>query len=150
MPHLRRSVVRSTSLRLKLPGLCDFRDIEIAELYKTILRQKYVRTLNVPVYDFLLVKGIKARYHLEENRPNLSLLHVVVRCLFQCIDLGLQIPTVCELHHNAERGSGLLKEGLLVASHVAVLNGGQNSYFVDSVVLFFLGKLGKLDLHQRG
>jgi hypothetical protein len=30
-----------------------------------------------------------------------------------------------------------------------VLHGGQNSYFVDSVVLLLLGKFGKLDLHQR-
>ena len=101
------------------------------------------------MHNFLLVKRIEARYHLEENRPNLSLLHVVIRRLFQCIDLGLQIPSVCELHHNAERGGGLLKEGLLVASHIVVLHGGQNSYFVDSVVLLLLGKFGKLDLHQR-
>ena len=61
------------------------------------------------------------------------------------------VATVRILHYDAERVRGVLKKGVFVPDHVGVLDAGQNTDLVQSVLLFVFREFLQLDfLHCVG
>ena len=85
LPDLWAGVIRSASLRLEQAALGYFANIKITHLDCSILREEDVSTLNVPVDNLAIVKGLQAVQHLDQVGPA-GLLGDFVR-LFGCCDL---------------------------------------------------------------
>ena len=61
------------------------------------------------------------------------------------VDHHEEITTVSELHHNTQTACIVLKECLFVANDVWMVHGCEDAHLVQSVLLFFGGKLAHLD-----
>ena len=148
LPNFRWCVIRRSSLCLHLIVFCDLAHVKITKFHSAIFRQENVCVFNVSVDYLLLVKVMETCNHLVENRPNLCLLHKLWS-LLALVNFWLEVAAVCILHNDAEGAGWLFEEGLLVACDVGVVDWGQDTHFVDSILFFLCWQLAKFDLSVR-
>jgi hypothetical protein len=58
-----------------------------------------------------------------------------------------KITLGCQLHHDAQTITGLVKEGLLVVDYMAAALRGQNTHLVEGIVTLFVLYAGQPDLY---
>ena len=98
--------------------------------------------------DFLLMKDIQPTDHLLEDTPDLVFFKVAHGTL-SCVNLSLEVATICKLHYNAQRASSLFIKGLFVASNVGVVDGREDTHLIDGVIFFLAGEFCKSNLELR-
>ena len=81
------------------------------------------------------MKGFQSSHNLDKVVPDLFLSELGP-LLLVLLDGLQQISTVRELHDDAEAPFLVLKEGLLVADDVWMVDGSENSNFIDGILLF--------------
>ena len=86
-------------MRVEQAFLCHFRYVEIAELGSLVFVKEDVCTLHVSVQDFELVQRFKSFDNLDDNLPNVLLLHKLLVVL-TFTDPLKHVAIVCELHHD--------------------------------------------------
>ena len=82
------------------------------------------------------MKTLKAQNHLVKDGPDIILLCELL-CLFCLVYLALEITIITVLHDNTEGVGLLFEKGLFVTSNIGMPNGGQDSHFIQSILLFF-------------
>ena len=82
---------------------------------------------------------LKPLYYMHKHFPDLSLLEESLR-LLMILNFLKQVSIVSVLHDNAEGAGRVVKESFLVAYHEFAVDRSQYSYFVQSILFFFLGK----------
>ena len=91
------------------------------------------------------MEGFEASDDLNEEVPDLLFREGSVG-LFVIVYEHEEVATVGILHHEAQATSLVLKESLLVANHVRVVDRGENAHLIKRVFLLFGRKLAHLDL----
>lgn len=72
LPDFRTRVIRCACLGLA-HALHHLRNVQIPQLHHPILRQKHVRTLQITMQDFHIMKNFQPSSELDEYTPHLSL-----------------------------------------------------------------------------
>ena len=93
------------------------------------------------------MEGSQPSDNLNEYVPNFLLLDVGFSFLVAA-DLLEHVSVVCVLHHQAQAGRRLINERLLEPNHVRLVNTGQDSHFIQSILFLFFGQLEHFDLLQ--
>ena len=109
--------------------LGDFRDVEISQFDHTGFCEEEVGAFDVSVADFEVVQGFESPHGLNEEMPDL-LLGVLCLVFLVFLDSLEQITVVTDFHDYAEVARLILKEGLLVANDIWMVDGSENSDFV--------------------
>ena len=129
LPYLGACVVGSTSLGTHHTSFDYSGDIHISELDYAFLGKEHVGTLDVSVTNFEIMEGFEASDDLNEEVPDLLFREGSVG-LFVIVYEHQEVTTVGVLHHKAQTSSLVLKESLLVANHVRVVDRGENAYLI--------------------
>jgi hypothetical protein len=69
-PHLRTRIVRRTGLSVQQPLLGNFTDIHVSKFGTTVLAQKEVGTLEIPVEYLYFMQLLESMHDLYENTPD--------------------------------------------------------------------------------
>ena len=145
LPDLRARIIRGTSLCAHHASLDDARDIHVSKFDHAILREEDVRALDVSMANAQIVESLKASDDLNEEVPDLLFSEVGV-ALLMVVDQHQKIATVRILHHEAQTVCLVLKEGLLVANDVWVVDRRENSDLIEGVLLLLGRQFSHLDL----
>ena len=145
LPHLGAGVVRSTSLGAHHTSFDYSRDIHVSELNNAFLCKEHVCTLDVSVANFEIMEGFETSDDLNEEVPDLLFREGTVG-LFVIVNEHQEVATVSVLHHDAQTTSLVLKESLLVANHIRVVDRGENAHLIERILLLFGTELSHLDL----
>ena len=98
--------------------LGNFTHVEITKFGVSILRQKNVCTLQVPVKNFTRVQRVDTEHEGDENTPDLILFEK--RFIFlMCTDLVIQVSIISIVHHNAKKLI-LVNKGVLITDDIGV------------------------------
>ena len=94
--------------------------------------------------DFEVVESFETSYNLHKKVPNLFLVELC-SILLRFLDQLEQVAIVSMFHYDAKVSRGTLEECVLIPDNVWVLDGSQNSDFVQGVLFFFLRKFTHLN-----
>jgi len=104
-PYLWARVVWCSCLSVKQAFLCDFGNIKITEFGGGVLVQENVGALHVAMQDLELMKRLQALDDLDNNFPDVLLLHELLIVLALANPLE-HISIVCIIHHDATQTRG--------------------------------------------
>ena len=130
-PQLRRHVVGSADLRRCETGLGNFCDAEIAKFNSAPGCQKDVCSLEIAVDDAALVQRGSAHQCLNEEAPDEVLVHQLLAADV-ALDLGTNIAEASKFSHDIKLVA--VKKSVVVSDGVRVLDGGEQTHFIKSVV----------------
>jgi len=143
-PHLRTGIVGCTSLSVTQALLYYFRDVEVSQLGLHVLEQKDVRALHVTMQNPSLVESVEATDDLNEDVPDLLLLEVGLSLLI-VTDLLKYVAVISILHDQAQSRTRFVNKGIFISNDVGVVNRGQNSHFVQRILLLFVREVQHLN-----
>lgn len=129
LPDLGACVVGSSSLGTHHTSFDYSGDIHISELDHTVLGKEHVCALDVPVANFKVMEGFEASDDLNEEVPDLLFREGCVG-LLMVVNEHEEVATVGVLHHEAQTICLILKESLLVANHVRVVDRSENAHLI--------------------
>lgn len=135
LPDFGAGIVRRARLSLEQSSLRNLGDIEVTKLDHTLLGHEQIGTLDIPVDYFEIMEGLQSSHRLDQEVPDL-LLRELCLLLFVLLDCLQQIATVCQLHYDTETSFLVVKEGILVSDDIRMVDGGENSNFIQSILLF--------------
>lgn len=145
LPHFGAGVVWRARLGSKHTAFRHFGHVQIAEFNDPLLGQEQVRTLDIPVANFQIVKGFQPSDDLNQVVPDFLFIEFLT-CLLLLRDQLEHVPTVGVLHHDAEAVRRVLEEGLLVADHIGVVDAREDAHLIQGVLLFFAAQFLHFDL----
>lgn len=126
--------------------LGDFADVQIAKQSCAFFVKENIRTFDVSVENFEIVKAGQRLQGADQHPPNL----VFSECsfvLFVFYDFLIEISVTCVVHHYAQSFT-LVNERFFVTYNVLVLNRGQDSDLIKSVLLLLLTQILKRNFLQ--
>lgn len=94
--------------------------------------------------DFEVVESFETSDNLHKKVPNLFLVELC-SILLRFLDQLKQVAIVSVFHYNAKVSRGTFEESVLIPDNVWVLDGSQNSDFVEGVLFFFLRQFTHLN-----
>ena len=103
-------------------------------------RQEYVGRLYIPVQDIEIVQNPQSVDHLYQDSPHLRLPKKSL-LLLAFHNLAQQVPSICILHHEAQRLALRIVKGLTEPNDARVADTGQDTHFVDCVEPGFICEL---------
>ena len=107
----------------------NLRYIQVSQFDCAILSQEYVRTLDVSVENFQIMKCFHSANNLNEVVPYFLLREMSVLLLVIINELH-HVTAICVLHDNTQGGRRVLKKCLFVADNVLMLDGGKDADLV--------------------
>ena len=116
--------------------LGDFADIQIAKKSCAFFVKENIRTFDVSVENFEIVKAGQRLQRADQHSPDL----VLCKCSFFLLvfyNFLIEISVTCVVHHYAQSFT-LVNERFFVTYNVLVLNRGQDSDLIKSVLLLLL------------
>lgn len=134
LPNLGTGIVWSSCLSREESSLGNFRDVEISELDDAILGDENVGAFDISMDNFQIMQGFEAANNLNKIVPYCFFCELG-SAFFMFLDSLQQVSSVGQLHDDAKASFLVLKEGLFVSDNVWVVDRGENSDFVDGVLL---------------
>ena len=134
-------------MRVTEPLTDNLAYVEVAEFGLHVLAQEQVRTFHISVKDTTQVETSQAPNNLDEDIPDLLLLNVGLPLLIVA-DFLEDVSVVRILHDQTQARSRLINEGITVGNDVRVLDRGEDSDFIEGILLFFLREREHFDVLQ--
>ena len=92
-------------MSVKKASLGNLGDIHIAKFGSSILVQKYIGTLQIPVENVSIVKGLQTLDNLYKDAPDIFLAQIRLLFLMSCNFLE-KISIIGELHNYTKQKKG--------------------------------------------